>query len=448
MSHSDDQQAELRWVSTQDQSFLPQAFPPREEGSITELTSSIRLHGLLAPLLARETANGLQVICGHKRLGAARAAGLSEVPVVVRKLEDAEAIRCYLSEKAHRTPLPREVQEQALERLRTLRGSRRPTSITEAGLVREVPRRREVVPTQPSAPTRWTPEPDASGPVSTPTRMQTSRLEGAPATGHARDAETPAQVRLRELSKGVERFLAQARERRMIEPQEVESLIGQILELEREGYDFPVNELYAATVDQTAAHSILSAVLAGSVARFLGWKADARLQFVVAGFLHDIGMVFIDGRALRSPEGLRQEERAMLPRHTRIGAALIHAAGAWDEEVAECARDHHERWNGSGYPDGTGGSEASLPARLMSYIDTYAALISPRPHRGPLTPNAARERLEKAVEMGLFDPTLLIAVLGALREARLVTTASPPRRQRENSIELVEASAKMQPKEV
>lgn len=393
-----EERAELTWIHLDHEGAMcdgralrSEPFPPREASAPTELASSIRLHGILSPLLLRPAGAELEVVCGHRRLLAARMAGATRVPALVRAMTDAEAIRSYLSEKALRELLRPRVEKEALAALRRLRDGR------------------ETAP-RPVSPPAATPAAAAS-----PLAPAAAPAAGAPA----------GRGRLAELRDEAEAFFAGVRAGRVIRPEPVERLVDSVLGAVGAGCVIDIGELYRAPVGSaiTAPHSLLSALLSARVASHLGWKGKEARALVVAGLLHDVGMVFLEGEGLDAPLGLSAPQREALARHTAIGHALITAAAAWDETVALAARDHHERWQGSGYPAGKQGTEVALPARLLAAVDTFAALVAPRPHRDPLDPRAARLRLCKAAEIGLFDPGLVASLLEALESVPFAAPA-------------------------
>ncbi|HLU50238.1 MAG TPA: ParB N-terminal domain-containing protein, partial [Planctomycetota bacterium] len=110
---------ELGWLPVAE--LLEEApFPDRDIGpALDSLASSVRLHGILSPLVVRRGPNGrLQVVCGWRRLLAARDAGEERVPVLMVDMGDAEAIRCWLSESSFRRDIDHETRERALRMLR------------------------------------------------------------------------------------------------------------------------------------------------------------------------------------------------------------------------------------------------------------------------------------------------------------------------------------------
>lgn len=377
-------------------------FPPRERPDIADLVSSVHLHGILSPILVREAAGRYQIVCGYRRYLAAKAAGLLEIPALVRAMEDTEAIRCYLSSKVHRKPLSEEAQKAALDLLKELKEA------TAHGRARDEARAEiEAARTIPLSSTRRP-------------REASPRFGTPGAGGSAEEAPGDEVAFLGRMSE----ILVRARDLRRLDVPAVESLAADLMEAFESGRAPDGRALALRTAGESlAAHSVLTAFLSARIAAFLGWPERASKDFVLAGLLHDVGMVFVRRADLEAPRALTAAERAEVESHTRIGAALIAGAGAWSEDVWLCARDHHERWNGNGYPEGRKGSEVAFPARLMGLLDSYAALLGPRPHRNGLQPEAALERLTRALELGLFDPSFLFLVRGPLTES---PPAPPP----------------------
>ena len=131
--------------------------------------------------------------------------------------------------------------------------------------------------------------------------------------------------------------------------------------------------------------------------------------------LHDIGKVGIPDNVLLKPGKLTPEEWTVMKTHARIGAEAIEHAEhdvAHPVEFLQCAkqiaRSHHERWDGSGYPDGLAGDAIPLAARLMALADVYDALISRRVYKPPFSHEKAREMI--LAERGRhFDPAVVDA---------------------------------------
>jgi HD-GYP domain-containing protein (c-di-GMP phosphodiesterase class II) len=147
--------------------------------------------------------------------------------------------------------------------------------------------------------------------------------------------------------------------------------------------------------------------------------ADPQTEF---GFLlHDVGKVAIPDGILHKPEPLGEEERRLMRRHPVIGAEIVGGvpflAGA-----AEIVRTHHERFDGSGYPDGLAGEEIPLAARIFAVADALDAITTDRPYR-PAAP-LSEARASIAAESGNhFDPAV-VAVFDEVPDDVLETIRS------------------------
>ena len=102
-----------------------------------------------------------------------------------------------------------------------------------------------------------------------------------------------------------------------------------------------------------------------------------------AAHLHDIGKIGIPDTILNKPTKLTEEEYAVIKEHTVIGAEILKNIRLIDH-VTEVARSHHERYDGTGYPDGLKGEEIPIHARIIAVADSYDAMQSRRIYRNPL----------------------------------------------------------------
>jgi HD-GYP domain-containing protein (c-di-GMP phosphodiesterase class II) len=396
--------------------IYPEPFPPRDTGPLGDLVSSIRLQGVLVPLLVRPRDGAYQVVCGYRRMLAARAAGLGEIPALVVELGDAAAIRCYLAEKVLRRTLAPEEEQAFLESLRLLRDGIQDSRAPEGN-----PISRDSSASQDSS------------------AMANSRLGGhlhpsALATTFLADRRRSVDLKSEYVGSGVMALYEEAAEifrtvkaRRVVPASRVESFVGDLLAAEEsQGAGAFASEALRCGGDPIARHSTLVAALSADLAGVLGWEESIRRDFALAGFLHDVGMLFALGATAQEPRTLTKVERSRMESHTRIGCALISGTGAWPQMVAEAARDHHERWDGSGYPLGAKGTRVPFPSRLMGLLDTFGALISPRTYRDALDPERATEELVKAIELGLYDPAFHFLLKEGLLAPRRAE-ATPPR---------------------
>jgi putative nucleotidyltransferase with HDIG domain len=124
------------------------------------------------------------------------------------------------------------------------------------------------------------------------------------------------------------------------------------------------------------------------------------------GFLlHDIGKVAIPDAILYKSGALSPEERALMAQHPVIGAAIVRGIDFLSDAV-QVVRSHHERWDGSGYPDGLAGEEIPLAARLFAVADVLDALTTDRPYR-PASPLSEARAMIEAAAGSHFDPQVV-----------------------------------------
>ena len=144
-------------------------------------------------------------------------------------------------------------------------------------------------------------------------------------------------------------------------------------------------------------------------------------QLAKSAPLHDIGKVAIPDGILLKPGRLTPEEFTIMKTHAMRGWELLHRAAArmgHDGSLflhygMEIARHHHEKWDGSGYPDGLAGTAIPLSARLMAVADVYDALISRRPYKDPMPPAEALAYIGAAAGQH-FDPVVVRALFATV----------------------------------
>ena len=145
----------------------------------------------------------------------------------------------------------------------------------------------------------------------------------------------------------------------------------------------------------TKGHSERVGAWSRGVASALGLPAADVDMIGQAGLLHDIGKIGIPEAVLRKPGPLGDEEWAVMRNHPLIGAQIV-APFDFFAGGALMIRHHHERWDGSGYPDGLVGDEIPIGARIIAVADVYDALTSSRPYRAAMPHSAVIARLGEA----------------------------------------------------
>jgi putative two-component system response regulator len=135
----------------------------------------------------------------------------------------------------------------------------------------------------------------------------------------------------------------------------------------------------------------------------------------LGGFLHDLGKIAVPDRVLLKSGPLDLEERTVIQTHPVIGADLVHGMRTLDD-VRPIIRHHHERLNGSGYPDGLKGGEIPLGARIMAVVDVYDALCTARPYKPALSHDVAIDILLRETEAGSWDPRIVRTFIAMFRD--------------------------------
>lgn len=136
---------------------------------------------------------------------------------------------------------------------------------------------------------------------------------------------------------------------------------------------------------RTFEHSIEVAVYLVTFGRHLGFPREHLERFCLVGLLLDIGMTRIDSAVLDKRGKLLPAELAEVRRHVAYGLDILAGLPSVDADVRDAIAQHHERWDGSGYPRGLIGEEAGFAGRMAGIADTFAALTRERPHAQPLS---------------------------------------------------------------
>jgi diguanylate cyclase (GGDEF)-like protein len=190
---------------------------------------------------------------------------------------------------------------------------------------------------------------------------------------------------------------------------------GRIREL-RQRADLEAVRALAAAVDArdeaTQDHSQNVARHAVALARDLGLDDQAVLLIEYAGRLHDVGKIGLPDSILRKTGPLSPAERARVEAHAELGEQILSSTQM--REILPWVRHHHERWDGTGYPDGLAGEDIPLGARILALANAYDAMRSVRPHRAALSRSAALQEIDLNLG-GSFDPVVgerFIGVVG------------------------------------
>ena len=183
----------------------------------------------------------------------------------------------------------------------------------------------------------------------------------------------------------------------------------------RRAIEHAVGELIAALRNHhsgTAEHSNRLAADCRRVGHELGLAPDAVFELELVAILHDIGKLAVPAEILDLARPLNSRERAVVHSHTIRGAEIL-AEIAGLAHLAPYVRASHERWDGSGYPDGLRGERIPLAARIVFTVDAFDAMTNDRPYRIALEREEARRRISSGAGTA-FDPRVVRALLAAV----------------------------------
>jgi HD-GYP domain-containing protein (c-di-GMP phosphodiesterase class II) len=183
---------------------------------------------------------------------------------------------------------------------------------------------------------------------------------------------------------------------------------------ETEGILFALAQAVEQRDRQTAGHCERLAFISVALGMAMGLERAKLLALYRGGFLHDVGKVGIPDSIMFKPCALTADEWVTMRSHTLRGEEICRHLGSL-RPVLPIIRHHHERWDGSGYPDGLRGEQIPLLARIVQVADIYDALISARPYKPAFTPQDALRIIQEETDRGWRDPEV-VTLFFALHE--------------------------------
>lgn len=168
--------------------------------------------------------------------------------------------------------------------------------------------------------------------------------------------------------------------------------------------------------DETGRHCFRVGRFAYLLARKLGWSEQQAEAIEMAGRLHDIGKIGINAQLLLKPSMLSEAERKIVRRHPTVGVQMLSRATHPDAPVATLvAGNHHEWWDGSGYPSGLRRHAIPIEARVVALADVYEVLTARRPYRSAHSHAAAIDQI-RLMSGNQFDPGLVDPFIEVIEE--------------------------------
>lgn len=178
---------------------------------------------------------------------------------------------------------------------------------------------------------------------------------------------------------------------------------------------FALARMVEARDEHTGDHCSRLAQIAVVMGKAMGLGEEELVALRRGGVLHDIGKLGIPDSILLKDGPLNDEEWVVMRQHTVIGDELLRGLKSM-ELTRPIVRNHHERWDGNGYPDGLKGEEIPLLARVFQLVDIYDALASERPYKPAFSREKITSIMSEEAERGWRDPELTDLFLKILHE--------------------------------
>jgi len=174
----------------------------------------------------------------------------------------------------------------------------------------------------------------------------------------------------------------------------------------------------------TLGHCERVADYACALARDVGFDEITMFWFRIGALLHDVGKIAVPSEILNKPGHLTADERAIMETHAAAGYDMLRDIDfPWD--ILPLVRGHHERWDGTGYPDRIAGENIALSARIVCVADVFDALTTDRPYRRAFTQDEALAMMAKDVGK-MFDPELYPRFERIMRSSKVYSFPAPP----------------------
>lgn len=239
------------------------------------------------------------------------------------------------------------------------------------------------------------------------TRLE--RLKAKPATVSLGEERRRAARLIGEASNTVADLMLAARGGRDVDAARLEPIVGKMLESVLRNPDAlaPLARLKRADAYATE-HAVATAALIIALGRQQGMPEPELEKLALGTMVKDIGQSAIDAKLITKPGMLSQSEYELVQSHVEEGLSVLQATVRLPETSVAVVLEHHERYNGCGYPYRMAGDEISLAGRMAAIVDTYDAMTSDRPYRPAISPSLA---LRQLYDQGgsQFDPELVAA---------------------------------------
>tara|TARA_R110001606_G_scaffold114431_1_gene241915 strand:+ start:3180 stop:4430 length:1251 start_codon:yes stop_codon:yes gene_type:complete len=168
---------------------------------------------------------------------------------------------------------------------------------------------------------------------------------------------------------------------------------------------YAMGKAIALRDSDTGAHNYRVAWIASELAEAYGLDNEAMKALILGSYLHDIGKIAISDKILLKPGKLSEDEMAVMKTHVQEGVVMVDGI-AWLSDAKTVIEAHHEKWDGSGYPNRLVGKAIPISARIFAIADVFDALCSKRPYKEPFSYDKALSIIQES-QGSHFDPSLV-----------------------------------------
>jgi putative nucleotidyltransferase with HDIG domain len=229
-------------------------------------------------------------------------------------------------------------------------------------------------------------------------QAEIEKLSGQPAKRGDRalfkDEIARAKQLIGEVKEATKKLMHDIRLGKRMDIQQVEVLVDRMSDSVLNDKDALVSLLRIKNVDEyTYLHSMAVSALCISFTQGLGFDAAQVKQIGIGGLLHDIGKMRVPNEILNKPGPLTENEFEIMKQHVKAGEAVLREYTSLDESCTCVTAHHHERLDGTGYPEGLKGDEISVSGQIAAIVDIYDALSSERCYKKAMFPTSALSKL-------------------------------------------------------
>jgi len=253
--------------------------------------------------------------------------------------------------------------------------------------------------------------------------------DGEPVEEHPADAAAPLDLEgLRDLAGGkrsldvylraidvYEHVSLDVADGKPVERPPIDTMVAQLLECIRDDRVEMIHLILMGgrTERRISASVVNTTILSAIIGMVLKYTGHRLIQLATGAFLHDLGMVKVPKEILRKKEKLTSDELNQIRTHPIHAYRVITKDLKYPDDIGVIALQHHERWDGQGYPRKLKGEDINLSARIVTVADAYVAMINERPYRDSLIGYSAMKNV-LSDNGGTFDPRVLKAFLESM----------------------------------